>query len=191
MTAVSPNSSPPPVSPPPADWLALLVWSEARNQIADGIAAVAKVALNRGALRFYSDGSIQGTMLARDQFSGFWFDRVPTLEADGPNKGKPVVIGGVRQTHYARVCFTAADALARARNMLTTARADVAWSKCQRISGEVLAGAYEGGSAYRKLTSRTVNYLNPHAVDHMPVWAAPSLLDGIVGAHQFYHAASA
>ncbi len=48
------------------------VLQEAGNQVPDGMAAVARVMLNRTRRKYASDGTIAGTILGHDQFS--WID---------------------------------------------------------------------------------------------------------------------
>jgi hypothetical protein len=59
------------------DWLTCCMLDEAGNQSSDGLAAVAQVIKNRMAVKSnLTDGTIKGTVLAKDQFSGFYFDTV-------------------------------------------------------------------------------------------------------------------
>ena len=51
------------------DLLTLCVLQEAGNQVPDGMAAVARVVLNRTRRKYASDGTIAGTILGHDQFS--------------------------------------------------------------------------------------------------------------------------
>jgi spore germination cell wall hydrolase CwlJ-like protein len=146
--------------------MALLIWSEARGEATDGKAAVGRVVLNRTKLHYASDETIEGTILAPNQFSGFWFD----------------FVGG----KYVRVCRTLADAQARAGVLLATAKAQGAvWTACDDVAAQLLAGTY-ASPAYAVLDDRTVLYANL-AISN-PVWAIPAKLVTKIGAHSFFHA---
>jgi len=56
---------------PPWQWAVLTILQEARNQTYDGMIAVAEVIRNRMDSKFYSDGSVVGTVLRDRQFSGW------------------------------------------------------------------------------------------------------------------------
>lgn len=152
------------------DLLALCVWSEAAGEIPDGKAAVARVVLNRTKRRYMSDGTISGTVLWPNQFSGFYFATV-----DG---------------HYTRVCHTVDEARLRAEAMLDLAREQTVWMACQNIAEAVTLGSYVPSKNYSDLTDEVVLYLNPdpRLVPHLPAWADPANLVCVIGHHQFYTA---
>lgn len=147
------------------DWLALVMWDEARGEPRDGQAAIARVVLNRAALRYQSDGTVQGTILKPMQFSGFWCD----MEAG----------------RYQRVALTTAQAMLRAAAKLATAQAQpTSWNLLRGIAGQVLDGSFVGDGGYEQLTDRTVLYANLD-ISH-PVWADPANLVCRIGAHSFF-----
>jgi len=52
-------------------WAVMTILQEARNQNLDGMIAVAEVIRNRAQAKFFSDGTIIGTVLNPYQFSGW------------------------------------------------------------------------------------------------------------------------
>lgn len=157
--------------PTPMDdgaWLALCVYDEASNQPEDGMAAVAKVVLNRAREHYFSDGTIKGTILRKDQFSGFYFSMV-----DGK---------------YRRVCKTMDEAEARALLKYDRCRSHpVTWATCHKVALEVLNGAYKGGPDYQKLGDDALLYVNL-AVVRRPAWAKPEKLIVKIADHSFFRA---
>lgn len=148
-------------------WLALVIFDEAKGEIDDGKAAVGRVVLNRTKKHYSSDGTIQGTILSPNQFSGFYFD----------------MVGGV----YTRVCHTLEEAAVRATHKLAEAQTHTAtWVSCKNIAAVLLHGHYQGGAEFNHLTDDTVLYYNPAAVSHTPDWATPSHFVVKIGHHQFY-----
>lgn len=150
--------------------LALCVWSESRGEPDDGKAAVARVVLNRKRLRYTSDGTMVGTVLAKDQFSGFWFDMV-----DGK---------------YARVCHTLEDAQARAGTLLAEAIKTDVWSDCRGVATDVTNDSYVAADGYTEMTDEVVLYLNPAIINpaHMPSWASAENRVCTIGHHEFFKA---
>lgn len=149
-----------------ATLLALCVYDEARGEDADGKAAVARVVLNRMKHHYSSDGTVAGTVLAPNQFSGFWFDMV---------KG-----------HYTRVCHTLPEAWDRAENKLDDAlKHPAAWAACMAAASAVQAGTYHS-PAYDMLTDAAVLYLNPSI--SKAAWATPDKHVCDIGHHAFYRA---
>lgn len=65
------SSKPPPEVPLIGDntWGILCVWAEARGEPYEGMVAVGNVVRERTARRFYSDGTVAGTVIAPHQFS--------------------------------------------------------------------------------------------------------------------------
>lgn len=146
--------------------LALCVYEEARGEIDDGKAAVARVVLNRAKLKYASDGSIEGTILHPNAFSWTEFD----------------MVGGV----YTKVAHTPEEQAARVRARYTLAQNNAAWTTCKNIAARVLSGAYDTPS-YRLLTDRTVLYYAPAACK-APDWAKTDNLVAVVGRQWFFHA---
>ena len=145
-------------------YLALNVLKEAGGEIPDGQAAIARVTLNRMRLKFFSDGTIAGTVLRKDQFSWAYFD----------------MVNGV----YTRVCWTPQEAQARA-NVLYNSAPSGQIAKCLTIAGAVFAGTYRG-TLYDQLTDDAVLYCNPAILTKSPAWAIPSAKVCSIGHHDFY-----
>ena len=144
--------------------LTLCVIQEAGNQVADGMAGVARVVLNRTRLKYASDGTIAGTILGHDQFSWTEF----------------AMRGGV----YRRVATDGAQEMTRVASLMAEAKAERgAWSVCQLVAWRVQQGVYQG-TLYDKLTDDTVLYDNL-ALAH-PDWAIASKLVVEIPAHSFF-----
>jgi hypothetical protein len=148
------------------DLLALCVWSEARGEIDDGKAAVARVVLNRTKLKYQSDGTLEGTILHPAAFSWTQYDYV-----DG---------------HYVKVAFTPEEQADRVRACFAEAQKSPAWQVCRFISGRVLSGAYDT-PLYRTLTDAVVLYYAPSACK-APDWAKADNLVTTVGRQWFFRA---
>ncbi|QUD88062.1 cell wall hydrolase [Phenylobacterium montanum] len=149
-----------------ASLLALCAFQEAAGEPDDGVAAIARVVLNRMARRYASDGAIAGTVLAPDQFSWTAFE----------------MVGG----RYRRVCHTPAEVAVRADGLLSKAQNFTSqWARVQRIIREVRAGAYVGPE-YDRLTDQVVLYLNPRL--SQATWANPARHVCDIGRHSFYRA---
>lgn len=151
-----------------AELLALNVLQEAGGELDDGKAAVARVVLNRIAKRFFSDGTMIGTVLAKDQFSWAWFANV----------------GG----KYQRVCSSEPQAVARAQELLSQAPPAIL-AHCSDIAQAVVAKTYDGPD-YANMTEAAMLYLNaPLTIKlsgHLPVWASPDKQVCVIGHHTFY-----
>jgi hypothetical protein len=159
------------------DWLACCMLDEASNQSDVGKAAVAQVVKNRMAVHQSSDGTVKGTVLWPNQFSGFYFANV----------------GG----KYSRVCSDGACAEQRGLQKIATYQKNAAaWNNAKNIGSQVMAGTYNSGDAiFGKLTAnkRATMYLNVSATkklntNGLPSWATASKLVGDIGAHSFYYA---
>lgn len=153
-----------------ADLIALCAFREANLEPDDGVAAVVRVILNRMALRYQSDGTVQDTIFHGNGVAFSWaaFD----------------MIGG----HYTRVASGLPALLARAQTLLVMAQHyQEAWARTQRIASAVCAGTY-AGTAYAAITPDTVLYLNPdpRLVPHPPAWMNPANLVTTIGRHSFY-----
>jgi spore germination cell wall hydrolase CwlJ-like protein len=152
--------------------LATCVADEAAGEIYAGKFAVARVVLNRMALKYESDGTVAGTVEKKFQFSGFWFSMI-----DG---------------HYTEVEFDQAGAQAKAQELFEQFSPTAIWADCQRAVRDAQAFmqslplTFIPGPATMKLTPNTVLYLNP-AICARPAWADPKKLDTIIGHHEFYH----
>lgn len=144
--------------------LALLIWSEAAGEPVEGKRAVAQVVLNRMKRHYDSDGTVAGTVLAKDQFSGFWND----------------FVGG----KYTRVCWTREDAEHRAEAMLLKARRQAIWDVCMDVAEEALGGHLDAPAGLQN----AVLYLNPSILPRLPAWASPDKQLCAVGAHAFFKA---
>ncbi|HWA30024.1 MAG TPA: cell wall hydrolase [Rhizomicrobium sp.] len=162
----------------PNDLLALNLVMEAGLEPDDGKAAIARVVKNRMARKYESDGTISGTVLKRDQFSWAWFDFVESHSGTS--------VHGHSAKKYVQVCYSDADALARAEGLL--ARQPLpALVHCRDIGARVFAETYRGAD-YDRLTDDAVLYLNPRIVSDMPDWAAADKLICSIGRHDFYRA---
>jgi spore germination cell wall hydrolase CwlJ-like protein len=149
-----------------ASLMTLCAFQEAAGECDDGVAAVARVIVNRMARRYASDGTVAGTVLAPDQFSWAAFEMV-----DG---------------RYQRVCHSAEAVVQRAEALLAKAQALASqWARILRITREVVAGTYAGPD-YDRLTSEAVLYLNPR-LSHA-AWAIPAHRICDIGRHSFYRA---
>jgi hypothetical protein len=149
--------------------LAVAIADEAGNQPHEGKVAVGKVIMNRTALKFRSDGTIPGTILAHMQFSGFWCDFV-----DG---------------HYTVFAHSPADAMARATAKLVRySDQPQLWADCLLAADQAMGHIVPPGAGpqFMKLTDKTVNYYAPDACSR-PEWATPDNLDAVIFAHHFYH----
>jgi len=149
-----------------AEALALCAFQEANLEPDDGVAAVVRVILNRAALHYQSDGTIQGAVLHPASFSWTQYEMV-----DG---------------HYIKVAFNSADTAERAADLLSRAKAyNRAWARVTDIAQRVAAGDYAGAD-YDRVTPQTVLYVNP-AISH-PAWALADKLVCVIGHHWFYQA---
>lgn len=149
------------------DLFALCVYTEARGEPYEGKVAVGRVILNRMAAKWFSDGTIPGTVLRKDQFSAFYFDMV--------------------NGHYSRICDTVAAATAHAANLLVTAKHDKTWPDCQRACADAAPGSgYVAGPQWQALAAepRAMLYCNP-AISH-PVWATADKHVATIYSHSFY-----
>lgn len=156
------------------DYLALCVWDEARGEPYEGKVAVAEVVTNRANLHYSSDGTIRGTVLRRNQFSGFYFDFV-----DG---------------RYQRVCHDEDAADARAHRLLAQAHKEVSYVDCLHAArhevrpGIVVYVDRPVPKLPRQLPEAAVLYYNPAVVHMPPAWATPDKLVTTIGHHAFYRA---
>lgn len=151
-------------------YLALCVYDEARGQPWAGQLAVARVVLNRARLRYSSDGTIRGTVLRPNQFSGFYFDAV--RQKDGRWK-------------YVRVATTMAQADARAAQKHAKAILNKpAWQDALTAARTI----YTLEEDNMPLPKDAVLYYNPDVVMGTPSWAKPANMIKRIGDHVFFRA---
>jgi spore germination cell wall hydrolase CwlJ-like protein len=151
-----------------ADLIALCVFQEANLEPDDGLAAVARVVMNRMRLRFQSDGSVAGTVFHANGTAFSWaaFEMV--------------------EGRYSRVADGPVEIEARAADLLAKAqRFHDAWARAQRIASQVRAGLY-AGVAFMQVTGDTVLYLNPAIAD--APWAVADKFVCRIGHHSFFRA---
>lgn len=151
--------------------LAVCIADEAGNQPHEGKVAVGVVVMNRTRLRYESDGTISGTILRPNQFSGFYFAMM-----DG---------------HYTRVASTVQQASQRADQKLATySHSPGLWKDCLIAADQAMGVQIfdNGGPEFKKLTPDTVLYYNPAIVSHAPFWATPDKLVATIYDHTFYRA---
>lgn len=158
--------------------MALNVYEEAGGEITEGRAAIARITLNRMRRRFFSDGTVLGTVFAKDQFSWAWF-------------GFEVVHTGVgvhdlAHREYVRLAHNLTEALALATDLQDMAPPH-ALAECASVAAQVAAGTFNG-PLYDRLTDDAVNYCNPRILTKLPAWAIPSALVCSIGHHDFYRA---
>ncbi len=152
--------------------LATCIADEAGGEPHEGKVCVAIVLLNRMSLPYQSDGTAVGTVLKRNQFSGFWFEMI-----DGK---------------YTRVCHTMEEAQARAEEKFERYSKRSIWADCVLALADARAWAddepmsFTPGPAFSGMTGKTVNYLNP-SISHT-AWATPDKLDAKIFHHDFFHA---
>ncbi|MDR3507601.1 MAG: cell wall hydrolase [Caulobacteraceae bacterium] len=149
-----------------ADILTLCAFEEANLECDDGLAAIARVVLNRIRRRFFSDGTIAGTVFAHAQFS--WTEYA--------------MIHG----RYTRVAATPQAVQDRAGRLMAQDKAFTGrWARAAGIVAKVMAGTY-AGAAYARLTDDAVLYLNP-SISKTP-WAVPEKHVCDIGHHSFFRA---
>lgn len=144
---------------------ATCIADEAANQPYEGKVAVARVIRNRMALKYESDGTVEGTVLKHFQFSGFWFSMV---------KGK-----------YKEDAFNLEEAEKKAIAYYKEFSTQPIWSDCIDAVYDSLPGHFTGSAQFQKLTDKTVLYLNPKV--SKATWATPDKLDAVIFQHSFYH----
>jgi hypothetical protein len=158
------------------DALALCVSEEARGEIPDGQAAVARIIKNRMRLHFESDGTLLGTIFKKDQFSWAWFG------FEKPHTG--LGVHDIAKPGYIRIAHTTTEAYGVADDLLTLTPPHQL-TLCGDIAQLVMSGAYSG-TLYDQLTDDAVNYCNPRILTKIPRWAIPSAKVCSIGHHDFY-----
>lgn len=142
--------------------LGICIYEEAGSEPYEGQVAVAKVIKNRMDQRFHSDGTVHGTVLAKDQFSWAYF--------------------GFTDGAYHRTGSTMADGEAAAQKAMASAGNHPAlYSLCCSIAAGMLDGTLESD-----LPDDALNYVN--LAISQPAWAKPELFIAKIGHHSFYRA---
>lgn len=154
---------------PDVELLAGLIANEAGGQPHEGKVAVARVVMNRGRLKFFSDGTIKGTITHNMQFSGLWCDWVP-------------------QHGYQRIIWTEAGAYARLAALIAHYKLQPGlWRDCVLAAQQGMGTEpFSGGPEYEKLSGDTVNYFNPKLA--APPWGTPDKFVCAIFDHAFYRA---
>lgn len=160
------------------DLLALNVYEEAGGEPDEGKAAVARITKNRMAARFFSDGTVQGTVLAKDQFSWAYFGFVTKTTGN--------IAPGKHVGDYVRLAHNLTEAQGLAEALLKRTVPSV-FVRCKGIAQSVMSGTYYG-PLFAKLGNDAVSYLNPRILTKLPTWAIPSRLVVSIGHHDFYRA---
>lgn len=153
--------------------LATCIADEAGSEPYEGKVAVGIVVLNRLIDRIASDGTMQGTVLRPNQFSGFWFAMI---------HGK-----------YQRTATELSQALAEADKLHAQFSTETFWADCVKAVADAKAWqsgiasrlSFKPGPAFGKLTHKTVLYFNPRVVAR-PVWATPDKFVATIFRHDFY-----
>lgn len=146
--------------------LALNCFMEANLEPDDGLAAIARVVMNRVKHEYMGKTTAQEVIFAHDQFSWTEWDML--------------------HGHYVQVAHGPEQQAKRAATLLSSAQSHGhAWARAVIISGRVATKQYSG-PLYNKLTDDAVMYLNP-AISHQP-WATPDKLICAIGHHNFYRA---
>jgi hypothetical protein len=124
------------------------------------------------AKHYASDGTVTGTVLAPNQFSGFWFE----------------MING----RYTRICSTLAEAEVQAVKLFQRFVNTQVWPDAEVAIADARAWeagqpmSFTPGPAFAGLTKNTLLYLNPK-ISHT-AWATPDKQDAVIFDHTFYHA---
>lgn len=162
-----------------ADLVALNIMQEAGAEIDDGKAAIARVTLNRMNKKFFSDGTVTGTVLTKDQFSWAWFEFVTVHTGTAAHDES--------HQEYVRCCYNLSDAERRAQGLLAQAKGKFpnTFAKANAIGHAVFANVYRG-TLYDQLTDEAVLYCNPRILTKLPPWAIPTRLIVSIGHHDFY-----
>ena len=146
--------------------LTLCAFEEANLEPDQGVAAVARVVLNRTKLKYMSNGTIPGTVFRHDQFS--WTEWT--------------MVNG----RYLEVAKTPEQVQERAQRLIEADQSYAKrWDRARTIVDQVLAGTFTG-PAYDLLGDHAVNYYNP-AICHAP-WATSDKFIVAIGHHSFYRA---
>jgi hypothetical protein len=160
------------------DLAALNVYQEADGEPDDGKAAVMRIVQNRIKKRYFSDGTILGTVLSKDQFSWAWFG------FETVHSGTATHVISTKE--YVRLSWTLTEAQQHAETLLELA-APSDLTHCSQIARAVVAGTYTG-PLYANLTDDAVLYLNPRILTKLPTWAIPIRKICSIGHHDFYRA---
>jgi spore germination cell wall hydrolase CwlJ-like protein len=157
------------------DWLTTCMIDEAGAESDEGKAAVAQVVLNRLATNYNVNissnkvanpwkGRIKGVVLARHQFSGFWF-------------GSNYSAGPVAKS------YPAAERRGQQKQAQYKNRSD--WKSTKAIAEQVIAGTYKNSGGFTSVKSKRCNlYYNPGISN--PAWARKSAYVCKIGNHKFH-----
>lgn len=162
-----------------ADLEALNIYQEAGGEPDEGKAAVARVVRNRMRAKFFSDGTVTGTVLAKDQFSWAWFGFVAIPMTGHANPSKHI-------QEYVRIAHTQTEAEDLAQSLLRRALPKTL-ARCRDIAAQVANKTYYG-PLYAKLGNDAVSYLNPRILTKLPNWATSDRFIISIGHHDFYRA---
>lgn len=147
---------------------ALCIADEAAGEPFEGKVAVGRVIRNRMAGLYESDGTVEGTVLKKFQFSGFWF----------------AMQGG----KYKEIEFDQAGAEAQAQRLLVQfQQLTQTWADCVAAWAASADGAaFAGGPEYAKLLAqpKTYMYVNRDVCD--PAWATAADQVCKIFHHTFY-----
>lgn len=169
------NNDPVDASDDDIDWLTTCMMDEALNQkSSDAWAAVAQVVLNRRNSNYQGNpvnpswqGTIKGFVLARNAFSGFYFE----------------MING----RYTRVASSFTQAETRGKQKMARYRRYSQWNIFHNVAQQVVAGTYNGSPSWRLVKSRnSLLYLNPSI--SRTAWATPAKFIVKIESHAFYKA---
>ncbi len=152
------------------DWMAVLIWSEARGESDEGRAAVAQALKNRVAMnwRIGRSGSpfsgLKSHVLARNQFSYFWSANGRSLDGNSFQKAEKIGQAAMREHQNTAV-----------------------YKRCKEIGKAVMAGTYQGGASFNRIKGN-IRYVFFATANLRPGWLADTLPGSNIriGAHIFY-----
>jgi len=170
-----PQNGPIDASDDDIDWLTTCMMDEALNQKThDAWAAVAQVVVTRtrtgknaGVTNPAWKGSLKGTVLASDQFSGFYFDFV------GRRYSRVVARGD-----WAKVEI-------RGKKKMAKYRASSAWNSFHAVAQQVVNGNYNGGAGWQRIKNVPATMYVNLAISN-PAWARQSSFVTRIEGHSFF-----
>ena len=150
-----------------SDLYALCVYTEASGEPYEGKVAVARVVWNRMQCKYFSDGTITGTVLFPNQFDAFWFDMVAN--------------------HYMRISHTVEEATKRAEFLLESAQKSPIWPDCVKATADCLpSSGFAWGPEGKKLDSEPRALLYCNLAVSNPAWAKTQPLVANIFHHTFF-----
>lgn len=171
-----------------ADWLAVLLYTEARGEPSDDCrAAVAQNLKNRIAANFDENpknsswgNSIKAYVLAYAAYSHFWADSVSTRNITAPSGSSRSQIKNGNGDWWRRAEQKGLATIQRHRN-------DAMFQRCKRIALEVLQGTYVGGPAFNLIKNdrKCLWYVALGSV-RAPSWTQNLRTLVKLGGHTFY-----